>query len=85
MEILKYLWETPELKFLILILLGIIVLIFIILFCNHLFKIKKGISSKFLWFETKFEEVDSNDKEQNNTIKGKNINTGSNYGKIGDN
>lgn len=84
METLKYLWEDSSLRNILVLILSIIIIVFVVLFVIHLIKILKGQHSKFLWFESNIAQIPSQAKDSQ-TIKGKNINTGSNFGKIGDN
>lgn len=84
METLKYIWENNVLRNILITIIVIILIVFIILFIIHLVKISKGQYSKFLWFESNVAQI-SNEIKDSQKIKGKNINTGSNFGKIGDN
>lgn len=85
METLKYIWENETVRYIVLFVLAILIIMLIILFINHLIKTKNGDYSKFFWIENNTKE-NSNDPKPNTTnIRGKNINTGKNYGKIGDN
>lgn len=84
METLKYIWENNVLRNIAISILSIILIIIIVLFIIHLVKTSRGQYSKFLWFESTVAQVPNQTKDSQ-IIKGKNINTGSNFGKIGDN
>lgn len=84
MELLRYIWNDPTLRIITICLLILIVFTFAILFVIHLINTKRGKYSRFLWMESG-EKENKNQGRKANKIKGKNINTGTNYGKIGDN
>lgn len=85
METIKYIWENETIRYIVLVILIILILTFLMLLRNHLIKTKKGEYSKFFWVENKEKINHEEDENKSNKIKGKNINTGNNYGKIGDN
>lgn len=85
MEAIKYIWGNETLRIILIVLVGLIALVFIVLFISHLIKINKGEYSKFLWFETGSKHHKLIEEKENSVITGKNINTGNNFGKIGDN
>lgn len=82
---MKYIWETEEIRYIILSLIVIAIIMIIILFINHMKKSKKGEHSKFFWMESNSTPKPEENSKEAQSIKGKNINTGKNYGKIGDN
>lgn len=82
METFKYVWETEPIRYIALGIIGLAIIVFIILLGIHLSKSRKGEYSKFLWFETR---NSTNGKEKTQKVQGKNVNTGNNFGKIGDN
>lgn len=84
-ENMEYIWETKEIRYILLSLLAIVIIMIIILFIIHLKKSKRGEHSKFFWIESNSTPKPEEKSQGTQLIKGKNINTGKNFGKIGDN
>lgn len=80
METIKYLWENETIRYIVLSIVGLTIAMLVILFIVHLKKVRGGQHSKFLWFET-----GQKPEKKGNRVRGKNVNTGTNFGKIGDN
>lgn len=66
-------------------LLGILVLMLIVLFIQYNIDMARGRHAKFLWFEVNaVQPLSSTPEPKQTNINGKNVNTGTNYGEIGD-
>ncbi len=87
MEIIKFFWDNPYLRYPIIIVILTLLYMFFDLYISHKKNVKKGVPSTFLWFKYGGEANQSDGSEENKTpsIIGKNVNTGVNHGKIGDN
>ena len=84
MDTIEYIWNNLTIRIILLSVIGILVLTFLILLSIHISKVKQGKYSKFFWIESG-QTVEKNDLTKETKITGKNINTGTNHGKIGDN
>jgi len=86
MKIIDKVIDNEALMIFSIIILTIFLIMIIIFFINFLVDRKKGKYAKFLWFETNKNISEPNKEivESKKTTSGKNINTGINYGNIGD-
>lgn len=86
MEIISEIMKDDILKYTILIIVMVFVIIIIIFFIQYNIDRIHGKHAKFLWFECNKNEAKSDEaNSKKNVVIGKNINTGYNNGKIGDN
>lgn len=86
MEIIKFVWDNLYLRYVSIVIIIIIVYVFLDSYIIHKKNIKKGIPSAFFWSKSEGKLPETNNEEKSKTVvTAKNVNTGINHGKIGDN
>lgn len=86
--IIDLVFSNQIMQWVVIVVLSVITIMFFILFIQYNIDRSKGRHAKFLWFEVNAvqppSKVSEEPKVSNTTINGKNINTGTNFGEIGD-
>ncbi|MEX0828018.1 MAG: hypothetical protein WD005_03600, partial [Haliea sp.] len=87
-KVIDLLLTSQALQWVVIVVLVLIVAMLLILFAQYNIDRAKGRHAKFLWFEVNAVPPQSVEEEKvavsQPNVSGKNINTGQNYGEIGD-